>query len=383
MSSRIRKARRPPLPSAADDVDDVVIVGGGFAGSILALVLARQGRRVTVVDLHVAYPADFRCEKLSRRQLVLLRELGLAEAFAGLNLEQEGVRYEALVAAARAAWPADVRFLQGRARSLATADGDQTVRLASGEVVRARLAVIATGPGESLRASLGITRQVLRERHSIAAGVSLRPGSGQSGALRSVTIDGARAGDQIGYASFFPMNGTLRINLFSYQSPKDPWTQRLRRDPIGALRRALPAAAPLLAGMRVEGPVELRCTDLYACEGYIQPGVVLIGDAFATCCPATGEGLTRILLEVRQLAHAHLPGWLATPGMSAAKIAQFYADPVKREHERKALRAAERARSKAVETSLAWRIQRAATRLKRRSRDVGRGLSAVWELARP
>jgi 2-polyprenyl-6-methoxyphenol hydroxylase-like FAD-dependent oxidoreductase len=381
MSSSVQTG---PAPEARpDETDDVAIVGGGFAGSVLALVLARQGRRVSLIDLHGAYPPDFRCEKLSRRQLALLNQLGLAGAFAELNLAHEGVRYEALVAAARAAWPAQVRFLQGRARQVHTGEGDQTVRLASGEVVRARLAVIATGPGESLRAGLGITRQMLRERHSIAAGVSLRPRPGQPAVLRSVTVDGAQAGDRIGYASFFPMNGALRVNLFSYQSPKDPWTQRLRRDPIGALRRALPGAAPLLAGMRVEGPVELRCTDLYASDGYIQPGVVLIGDAFATCCPATGEGLTRILLEVRQLANAYLPGWLATPGMSATKIAQFYADPVKRGHERKAAAAAERARSKAVETSLAWRIARGATGLKRRSRSVTHRLSAVWGLAKP
>jgi len=377
-------ATQPPPGAVVRSGDvDVAIVGGGFAGSVLALALGRQGRPVCVVDLHGAYPADFRCEKLSRAQLALIAELGLGDAFADLNVEHEGVRYEALVAAARAAWPAEVRFFQGRARQLSTGEAEQTIVLGSGQAIRARLAVIATGPGESLRASLGIRREVLREHHSLAAGLTLKPRVGKPARLRSMTVDGAQAGDRIGYASFFPMSGGLRVNLFSYHGPKDPWTQRLRRDPIGALRRALPAARPMLAGMKVAGPVELRCTDLYAAEGYIQPGVVLIGDAFASCCPATGEGLTRILLEVRQLANTYLPGWLASPGMGAAKIAQFYADPVKRSHDLRARRAAERGRAKAVETSLAWRVIRGAARLKRRSRAVTHHLAAVWGSGRP
>lgn len=54
---------------------------------------------------------------------------------------------------------------------------------------------------------------------------------------------------------------------------------------------------------------------------YQQPGVVLIGDAFATSRPATGTGISKAFGDVDLLVNRHFPNWLATPGMAAEKIA--------------------------------------------------------------
>ena len=54
---------------------DVLIVGAGFAGSLLALTLARQGIGVALADPHSPYPPDFRCEKLGADQAAMLDEL--------------------------------------------------------------------------------------------------------------------------------------------------------------------------------------------------------------------------------------------------------------------------------------------------------------------
>src|SRR3954464_15199803 len=59
---------------------DVVIAGGGLAGSVAAAMLARRGIGVLLVDPHEAYPPDFRCEKLDGPQVRLLERTGLAEA---------------------------------------------------------------------------------------------------------------------------------------------------------------------------------------------------------------------------------------------------------------------------------------------------------------
>ena len=59
---------------------DVVIAGGGLAGSLAAAMLGRAGIDAVLVDPHPAYPPDFRCEKLDGTQLQTLRLTGLADA---------------------------------------------------------------------------------------------------------------------------------------------------------------------------------------------------------------------------------------------------------------------------------------------------------------
>jgi 2-polyprenyl-6-methoxyphenol hydroxylase-like FAD-dependent oxidoreductase len=51
-----------PRSSSTAEPVEIAIVGAGLAGSVLALVLARRGHRVAIVDPHASYPPDFRCE---------------------------------------------------------------------------------------------------------------------------------------------------------------------------------------------------------------------------------------------------------------------------------------------------------------------------------
>ena len=57
---------------------DIVIIGGGLAGSTAAAMLGRAGVEAILVDPHEAYPEDFRCEKLDATQVAVLRKTGLA-----------------------------------------------------------------------------------------------------------------------------------------------------------------------------------------------------------------------------------------------------------------------------------------------------------------
>ena len=60
---------------------DIVIAGGGLAGSTAAAMLGRAGLDVIVVDPHAVYPPDFRCgEKIDGPQLRILKKTGLADA---------------------------------------------------------------------------------------------------------------------------------------------------------------------------------------------------------------------------------------------------------------------------------------------------------------
>ncbi|MEU3528140.1 FAD-dependent monooxygenase, partial [Streptomyces sp. NPDC038707] len=57
------------------------VVGGGPAGMVLGLLLARAGVRVTVLEKHADFLRDFRGDTVHPSTLALLDDLGLAERF--------------------------------------------------------------------------------------------------------------------------------------------------------------------------------------------------------------------------------------------------------------------------------------------------------------
>lgn len=61
-----------------------VIVGGGPAGMMLGLLLARAGVQVTVLEKHADFLRDFRGDTVHASTLRLLDELGLGQRFAAL-----------------------------------------------------------------------------------------------------------------------------------------------------------------------------------------------------------------------------------------------------------------------------------------------------------
>ncbi len=62
----------------------VCVVGGGPAGMVLGLLLARAGVAVTVLERHPDFLRDFRGDTVHASTLTLLDELGLGERFAAL-----------------------------------------------------------------------------------------------------------------------------------------------------------------------------------------------------------------------------------------------------------------------------------------------------------
>lgn len=62
----------------------VAVVGGGPAGMVLGLLLARAGVPVTVLEKHADFLRDFRGDTVHASTLTLLDELGLGERFAAL-----------------------------------------------------------------------------------------------------------------------------------------------------------------------------------------------------------------------------------------------------------------------------------------------------------
>ncbi|WBL81309.1 FAD-dependent monooxygenase [Bradyrhizobium xenonodulans] len=356
---------------------DIAIVGGGLAGSLAAAVLARAGHRVAFVDKRAVHPEEFRVEKIGGQQLEMLRKLGFLHALEAvacrydrvLNIREGkvvdvsvgqayGFSYADLVAMARSQLPDPSNLIVDEVTAISSSDDIQHIELASGRRLDARLVVLATGMAGVLSYKLGIKRRVLAERHSVSFGFTIARKDGAPFDFEALTCYGERTADGIDYLSLFPVRAGMRANLFMFRDPTDPIMRELRREPEATVLRLLPGLRPYLGDFHVTDKVQNWVMDLTVVEGHLQPGVVLIGDAFQTNCPAAGTGVARLLVDVDRLCTEYAPRWLATPGMGTEKIAQFYSDPDKLAADQRSLKMAHFRQALTSRNDIGWDVRR-------------------------
>jgi 2-polyprenyl-6-methoxyphenol hydroxylase-like FAD-dependent oxidoreductase len=334
---------------------EIIVVGAGLAGAIAAAVLGQQGRRVILVDAWPSCPPLFRAEKLEPDQVQILRKLGLLQPLlpharrvrhvrVGYNgrlfkiepIEQYGIHYTDMVNVLRL----------------------QRVRLAGGEELTSRLVVLACGGSSGLPASLGFHKEILRREQSVSLGFSIARPDGLPFPFDATTYYPTTCAAYIDYLSLFVMGEAMRANLFVFRSVSDPWVRQFVMQPGQMLERAFPKLGHLIGDYRVATKVETGRVDLYRMQRELQPGVVLIGDAFQGPCPSTGMGVSKVLTDVDVLCSECVPEWLATPGMDREKIASFYKHPRKRSTDTCALEKAQYRRRACTGRSLRWRMHR-------------------------
>jgi 2-polyprenyl-6-methoxyphenol hydroxylase-like FAD-dependent oxidoreductase len=356
---------------------DVGIVGGGLAGSVAAAMLGRAGISCVLIDPHEKYPADFRCEKIDRPQLQLLAKTGLLKEilpsstltpqmwiarFGRLLASradcQVGILYEDLVNAARDAIPERTLRVAAQVQAISTSAGEQTISTSDGRSLSVRLVVLATGLNNRLRNSLGISRDEISKCHSISIGFDADPGDQGHFRFPALTYFSERSDSRVGYITFFPIKNAMRVNLFVYREMRDPWIKEFQKAPEQTLLSALPGLRRFVGQFRVSGEVHIRPVDLYVTDGCRQAGLVLVGDAFSTSCPAAGTGTSKVFTDVERLCNVYIPRWLSSAGMEASKIGDFYEDRVKLASDAASASRAFYVRSLAIDDRLRWRVRR-------------------------
>jgi 2-polyprenyl-6-methoxyphenol hydroxylase-like FAD-dependent oxidoreductase len=356
---------------------DIAIVGGGLAGSTAAAMLERAGIPAILIDPHRVYPPDLRCEKLDGRQVGILRRTGLAEpvlhaathdgsvwiARFGYLLDkkpsdQHGILYDSLVNTIRAQIRSDTGMVHSKAIAISTSPERQKIVLSNDEEISARLVVLANGLNVGLRHTLGIERRVISPCHSITAGFDITPVGRSRFDFPALTYYPERSRDRMAYLSLFPIGGMMRANLMVYREIDDPWFRQLRQAPEQALLAMMPGLDRIADRFKVTGQIRIRPADLYASSGHRRAGVVLVGDAFATSCPAAGTGTNKVFTDVERLCNHYIPAWLSTEGMGENKIATFYDDPVKTECDAWSTAKAFHLRSLSIDNGLSWRARR-------------------------
>ena len=250
------------------------------------------------------------------------------------------------------------RQIHGKATEVATGPDRQRITVSNGESVSARLAVLANGLNIGLRQSLGMERDIVSACHSISIGFNVEPVGRPSFDFRAITYYPERTTDRMAYLTLFPIGSTMRANFFVYRDMHDPWLKRMREAPRDTLLAMLPGLPKLTGDFSVPDFVKIRPVDLYVTRGHRQAGIVLVGDAFATSCPAAGTGANKVFTDVERLCNVHVPQWLATPGMGEEKIAAFYDDAVKVASDSHSAAKAVYLRSLSTETGLAWSARR-------------------------
>ena len=145
----------------------------------------------------------------------------------------------------------------------------------------------------------------------------------------------------------------------------------------------MPGLADMMEEFRVRGLIRIRPADLCVTDDCLQPGIVLVGDAFATSCPAAGNGSTKVFTDVERLCNVYVPQWLATEGMAAQKIEQYYRDPAKTACDARCMEKAYRLRSLSIGDGLSWRIQRWFRFIVRLTQGRWRGLKERFAAVSP
>jgi len=298
---------------------DVLIAGGGIAGSTLVILLGRQGLTVEVFE-RGRFPKEKPCgEGLMPAGVAVLNRLGLGEAVGGAPFY--GVRYHFGNQTAEGRFPRaaglpiagrgqrrkhldQVLFQAAAATPGVTAhtgiavdaplceNGRVAGLLVGGELRRAALVVAADGVHSRMRHLLGLNKPQHRKRFGTRAHFRLAPGQTQPPWVDVFVCPGYEL-----YVTPLPEKEVLVAGLTYAGALGEPIERAFHR-----WWRAQPALAVRLEG--AEQVSSLMGTSPLAgnARAGVAPGIVLLGDAAGFLDPITGGGMTQALMTAELLA---------------------------------------------------------------------------------
>ena len=295
-----------------------VIVGGGPGGVVLALLLARAGVAVELLEAHEDFDRDFRGDTIHPSVMELLDELGLAERL--LTLRHTKIHTGTFMTPSGPVTVADFRRLKTRFPYITMLPQKDFLEFLVAEAKRY----------ESFRLTMGARVEDLVREGGEVRGVRYES-EGRTHEVRAKLTVGAdgRSSRVRHLAGYEPLKTSPPMDVLWFRLPRrdgDPegvlgrfgggtavvmldrleeWQvgyvilkgsyRQVRADGLEALRRKLSEIVPLLAD-RVEHLKEWKQVAMLSVESsrvprWYGPGLLLIGDAAHVMSPVGGVGI--------------------------------------------------------------------------------------------
>ena len=302
---------------------DCCVVGGGPAGVMLALLLARRGVRVTLLEAHKDFDREFRGNTVNPSVLEALARLGLAGKLLALShtkvtsfVLQAGRRRETFADFSRMNTPYPYVLMLPQARFLefvvAEAERYPNFRLATGARVRELVwkgdRVLGVryrsedGTHCEVRAGLTVGTDGRFSRLRKLAGLEADKVGGSPPMdvfwfnLPREESDPEEAGAvfRFGRGSLLVLMDHSEYWQAGYIIPKGHYA-RLKEEGLPALRRSVAEMAPELAGrvsaLQDWGQGSLLSVESDCLRRWYVPGLLLLGDAAHVVSPVGGVGI--------------------------------------------------------------------------------------------
>ncbi|MGB7924092.1 MAG: FAD-dependent oxidoreductase [Pyrinomonadaceae bacterium] len=306
------------------------IVGGGPAGAVLALLLARRGTPVMLLEAHEDFDRDFRGDTIHPSVMEIMDELGLAERL--LTLRHSKIHTATFMTPGGPITVADFRRLKTRFPYITLLPQEHFLEFITEEAKRY----------PNFQLVMGASAQELIEEDGEVRGVRYRNHEGwhEARALLTVGADGRssrvrrmagvemvktsppmdvlwfrwtrRESDGEGILGRFGRGHALvmldRLDQWqiAYVILKGSY-QQIRADGLEAMRRSIVEMAPEFADRAEElqdwEQVAVLSVESSRCLKWWLPGLLLIGDAAHVMSPIGGVGINYAIQDATETAN--------------------------------------------------------------------------------